>query len=82
MATNQARTNWMSHSLSRVGIVDQMFERVLFEATIQLVGDDILLAALASFVRGKQLQQVGTATSQDHSVGRNLRLANLIDRPR
>ena len=54
-----------------------MLERVLVEAAVQLVGDDVLLAALATIVRRKKFKQVRAATGQDDAMGRNLRRANL-----
>ena len=63
--------------LSSVGVVDEMLERVLLEAAIQLVGDDVLLAALATIVRREQLKQVRAATGQDDAMSRYLRRADL-----
>lgn len=58
--------------LSRVGVVDELLERILLKAAVQLVGDDILLAALAAVVRRKQLEQVRAAARQNDTVSRNL----------
>ena len=57
--------------LSRVGVVDEMLERILLKAAVELVGDDVLLAALAAIVRRKQLEQVWAAAGQDHPMSRN-----------
>jgi len=54
-----------------------MLERVLLEAAVQLVGDDILLAALATIVRREQLKQVRAAAGQDDAMSRDLRRTNL-----
>ena len=49
-----------------------MLERILLKAAVELVGDDVLLAALAAIVRRKQLEQVWAAAGQDHPMSRNL----------
>ena len=49
-----------------------MLQRVLFKSAVQLVSDYVLLAALAAVVVGEELEQIGTATSQDDAVGRDL----------
>lgn len=66
--------------LSRVGVIDEVLERILLETAVQLVRDDILLAAFAALIRRKQFKQVGRTTGQDHSVSRNFRLADLSKR--
>lgn len=64
--------------LSRVGVVDELLERILLKAAVELVGDDVLLAALATVVRRKQLKQVRAAARQNHPVSRNLPRTHLI----
>lgn len=54
-----------------------MLERLLLEAAIQLVRNHVLLAALAAFIRGKQLKQVGRAAGKHDSMRRYFPLSNL-----
>ena len=57
-----------------------MLERILLKAAVQLVLDDVLLAAArrpALIGRREQFKQVRTAAGQDDAVGRYLPLVDL-----